>query len=113
MAEALQFKDLKTNIDRLIASRDSFVVIGLGGNMGNAIEIIENTIERKGLSCRVYTSKRIAAAGGTLFGGITGLAGLASVVGIAAHNLATYNPDYEIEKHIVDNRLTIEYKKDG
>jgi hypothetical protein len=111
MAEALQFEDLKANIDRLIASRKSFIVIGLGGNMDKAIEIIENTIERKDLSCRVYTSKRIAAAGASLFGGITGLLGVASAVGIAAHNLATYNPDYEIEKHIVDNRLTVEYKK--
>ncbi len=111
MSETLKFEDLKSNIDRCISNKSSFSVIGLSGKMNLAIELIENAIERKDLSCRVYTSGRIAAVGGSFFGGITGIAGVLSSVGIAAHNLATYNPDYEIAKHLIDNKLTIEYKK--
>ena len=95
----------------LISNHKSFEIIGLSGRMGSAVSQIENIIENKGLSCRVYTYGRVASAGATLVGGITGLAGLASTVGMAAHNLATYNPDYEIAKHLVDNKLSINYKK--
>jgi hypothetical protein len=70
-----------------------------------------NAIEPAGLKCRVYTKGRIAAAGASLLGGITGAAGIASAISIAAHNLATYNPDYEIVKHLVDNTLSVFYKK--
>lgn len=96
---------------RLINEKQSFEIVGLSGRMGSAVSQIENLLEPKGLSCRVYTYGRIAAAGGSFFGGVTGAIGIASAIGIAAHNLATYNPDYEISKHLVDNKLTITYKK--
>lgn len=111
MAESLQFEDLQKNINRLISDERSFSVIGLSGNkMTQAIEIIEGAIEGKGLSCRIYTSGRIAAVGGSFFGGVTGIAGVVSGIAIAAHNLATYNPDYEIAKDIVNNKLAVEFK---
>ncbi len=92
-------------------SHESFEITGLSGRMGSAVSKIENIIENQSLSCRVYTYGRVASAGATLVGGITGLAGLASVVGMAAHNIATYNPDYEIAKHLVDNKLSVKYQK--
>lgn len=110
--EKLNYDDLNTDkLNALIRSRSSFEVIGLSGRMSSAIQKIENAIEPAGLKCRVYTKGRIAAAGASIFGGITGVAGVASAISIAAHNLATYNPDYEIVKHLVDNSLSVLYKK--
>lgn len=102
------------NIKDLIKEHKSFEVRGLhgvSGGMDKAVSKIENLIECQGLSCRIYTYGRVAAAGATLVGGVTGLAGLASAVGMAAHNIATYDPDYEIAKHLVDNKLSVKYKK--
>jgi hypothetical protein len=95
----------------LIENKESFEVLGLTGKMISTVKSIENQIETAGLKCRIYTYGRIAAAGGSVFGGITGVAGLASAAGIAAHNLLTYNPDYEISKHHVDNKIIVTYKK--
>ncbi|MBF4103001.1 hypothetical protein INT80_12615 [Gallibacterium anatis] len=49
--------------------------------------------------------------GASALSGIGGLFGIASAVGIAAHNLATYNPDFEIGKNLVDKKINIVYKK--
>lgn len=95
----------------LIKDKKTFKVTGLSGRISEATSWVENNIESEGLKVRVYTYGRVAAAGGTLFGGITGVLGLASVIGMAAHNLATLNPDYEIAKHLVDNMLTVKYCK--
>lgn len=102
-----------SQLSEWLDNQESFEVlnVSVSHSMGMAIEQIEKMIESKGMRSRVYTYGRIAAAGGTLFGGITGFLGLASVVGIAAHNLATINPDYEISKHLVDNMLTVKYCK--
>lgn len=108
----IDYDDLESDqLAELIKAEKTFEVTGLSGRMSDAVEWIEKGIERQGLRCRIYTYGRVAAAGGTLFGGITGALGLASVVGMAAHNLATLNPDYEISKHLVDNMLTVKYCK--
>ena len=95
----------------MVRSHETFEIVGLSGRMSSAVSAIENLIEAQGMSCRVYTYGRVAAAGGSFFGGITGALGIASAVGMAVHNIATYNPDYEIAKHVVDNKLTVKYKK--
>ena len=102
----------RADIDQLIEDQASFELIGLSGKMKDAVSMVETAIESKGMRCRVYTYGRIAAAGGSFFGGITGLVGIGSAVGIAAHNIATLNPDYTIAKHLVDNMLTVKYKKE-
>ena len=101
----------KEKLKELIKDEKTFEVTGLSGRVNETAKMVESAIENEGLRVRVYTYGRIAAAGGTLFGGITGVLGAASVVGIAAHNLATLNPDYEIAKHLVDNMLTVKYCK--
>lgn len=107
----IQYEDIRSEKTiNLIKSKSSFEIVGLSGRMDSAVSTIENLIESEGLKCRVYTYGRVAAAGGSFFGGVTGLIGLASAVGIAAHNLATFNPDYEIAKHLVDNKLSINFK---
>ena len=74
-------------------------------------DTLENTIESENLSCGIYTYGRAASVGATLIGGVARVAGLVSAIGISAHNIATFNPDYEIAKHLVDNKLTVSYKK--
>lgn len=98
-------------ISELLKAKQTFEITGLSGRMNEAVKWVEGRIESHGLRVRVYTYGRVAAAGGSFFGGITGAIGMASAVGIAAHNLATLNPDYEIAKHLVDNMLTVKYCK--
>jgi len=108
----ISYDELTTQkLSELVRAEKTFEITGLSGRINEGVEWVENKIESEGLRVRVYTYGRVAAAGGTLFGGVTGVLGLASVVGMAAHNLATLNPDYEIAKHLVDNMLTVKYCK--
>ena len=110
--EIITYEDLSgEKAKSLIEKRESFEVLGLSGRMDSAVSKVEYLIESSGLTCRVYLYGRVVAAGASLFGGVTGLLGIASAVGMAAHNLATYNPDYEVAKHKIDNKLTVKYKK--
>ncbi|MBG0843501.1 hypothetical protein [Ectopseudomonas toyotomiensis] len=95
----------------LISQRESFEVIGLGGKLLETVRLVENRIESADLNCRIYTSGRIGLAAGSLFGGVTGVLGALSAAGIAMHNIATFNPDYEIEKIPTHNKILVKYKK--
>lgn len=108
--ESIEYRSLTSNkVEQLINQRESFEVIGLGGKMGDVVSMIENIIETKGLSCRIYTYGRVAAAGATFLGGLP--LGVVSTIGMAVHNIVTYNPDYELAKHVVDHKLSVTYKK--
>ncbi|MFC0323948.1 hypothetical protein ACFFHT_10355 [Gallibacterium melopsittaci] len=72
---------------------------------------VEEIIESNKFSCRVYTENRAALMGGGLFSGIGTVVGIAAAAGIAAHNLATYNPDFEIGKDLVNKKINVTYKK--
>lgn len=111
MPKTLTFNEIDTKAVQLIRNRESFEVKALGGKVLDAVKKIEYLIENEGLTCRIYTKGRLASAGATVAGGITGMLGAASAIGIAAHNIATYNPDYEVSKNLIDNKLTITYKK--
>jgi len=109
--ESITYNEINSSrVSELIDNHKSFEIVGLSGRMSSAVSTIENIIESKNLSCRIYTKGRVAAAGGSLFGGITGVLGVASAIGMAVHNLATLNPDYEIAKHQIDNKLSVTYQ---
>ena len=94
-------------IEQLISRRMSFQAVGLS-DIGRIVEAIEGCIEKTGMRCRVYTEYRTAALAGEIFlGGI----GLIAAAGIAAHNIATFNPDYEIGKNKLNGSVTVTYKK--
>lgn len=100
---------LPTNTLSLIQNRESFKISNVTqSEMGGLVDQLERMIENEGLRCRIYTKGRIAAAGVGLFS--LG-AGAAALAGIAAHNIATFNPDYEIEKDLLGSSLTVSYKK--
>ncbi|PAU59198.1 hypothetical protein BZL41_16995 [Pseudomonas sp. PIC25] len=95
-----------------IKNKESFVIEKVDSvKYSPTIEALEKIIESQGLKCRVYTIGRIATAGVTAFGGVTGAIGLLSGIAIAAHNIATWNPDYEIGKNILGSNIHVTYKK--
>ena len=107
----LKFYELENGkASKLIEEYQSFEVIDLNEQMKEAILILESLIEKRKMTCRVYTLGRSAAVAGSFFGGITGLIGIASTVAIAAHNLVTLNPEYEIAKNKISKKLTVTAK---
>ena len=102
-----------SKVKNLIREHKSFVIEDIETtHFPEAISHMEKLIENEGLRCRVYTKGRIATVAAAAIPTVpTVLSGLAAGIGIAAHNLATLNPDYEIAKNMVTGTLTIEYKK--
>lgn len=100
--------DIDVNkIDALINEHATFKVFGVA-DIGALVMVLEERIEAKGLKCRIYTEYRAAGiAGEVLLGGVGALVG----AGIAVHNLATWDPDYEIGKNKLDSSITVTYKK--
>lgn len=96
------------SLDDLLDKKQDFEVFGLSGRIGDTATFIEGNIEKKGMTCRVYTVGRSAAMAAGL---LSGVAGVAAAVGIAAHNLATYDPDYEIGKNLANNTIRVVYRK--
>ena len=99
-------KEIKSKnvLSDLIEGKESFQIVALSGKMLDTVKLVETAIEKVNLSCRVYTSGRITSV-------LAFPLSLYNALAIAAHNIATYNPDYEIEKHLIDNMLTVTYKK--
>lgn len=91
--------------------RPSLEVVGLSGKLIETVRLVESKIEVTGLTCRIYTVGRVGLAAGSFAGGVTGAFGLLSATSIAVHNLLTFNPDCEIEKYPVNNRIVVRYKK--
>lgn len=99
-------------IKQKIINKESFTIEKVEAmRFASTVETIEKIIESNGLKCRVYTVGRIATAGASIFGGITGVVGVLSSAAIAAHNIATWNPDYEIGKNFFGSSIHVEYKK--
>jgi hypothetical protein len=104
----LSYDEMTTSLDELLNKKQDFEVFGLSGRLSDTVTTIESRIEAKGMTCRVYTVGRSAAIAAGLFSGVVGVA---TAVGIAAHNLATYDPDYEIGKNLANNTLRVIYQK--
>ena len=101
------YDEVKQKLNELLDNKSSFNIIGLGRELLEVSHFIEKEIEKKGMQCRVYTRNRAATATALAWTG----PGLAALAGIAAHNLATYNPDYEIGRAVVDQKIYVTYKK--
>ncbi|WP_236201240.1 hypothetical protein [Pseudomonas pseudonitroreducens] len=95
-----------------IKKKESFTLANIESiKLHSTVETLERLIESQGLKCRIYTFGRIAAAGASVAGGVTGLLGALSGIAIAAHNIATWNPDYEIAKNLFASSIHVTYKK--
>jgi len=95
-------------IDALILKKSSYQVVAVT-NLSSTVSKIEGRIEKANLKCRVYTEYRSASIAAMF--SPAALVGLGAAVGIAAHNLATFNPDYEIAKNKLAGTLTVKYMK--
>lgn len=100
-------------IKQMIRANKSFVLNDIDRtSFSDAVSTIEKLIESQGLKCRVYTKGRAAAMGAAAIPvSPTIIGGWAAGLFIAAHNIATWNPDYEVAKNIATGSLTITYKK--
>jgi len=106
-----------------IKSHESFVLeCQEFDRYSNTLTWLEQAIEKQGMSVRIYMRARRLSMGS--FAGFAGASivgaplalgalavGMVAGVGIAAHNLATLNPDYEIGKHPIGSTLYVDYKK--
>ena len=95
--------------ESLIQERQSFELWCCSfDNTSEAAEILERVIEKAQLTCRLYSKGRLLAASvGVAFP----VVGMTALAGIAAHNLMTYNPDYEICRDWANNRVMVEFKR--
>lgn len=75
------------------------------------LEWLEKTIESEGMKVRVYMKGRVATMGTAALTGWGTVVAAASGLAMAAHNVATWSPDYEIAKHPLGNTLYVNYKK--
>ncbi len=102
----------KEKLDELIFYRRSFAVFNVM-DISETVKLIEHAIEHqeKKLTCRVYTEFRSTAVASSLWSP-TVIFGAASAVAIGVHNLATWNPDYEIGKNYIKKTLSVKYKKE-
>lgn len=107
MSEKISADDLSSLGPKLISEHRSFVIYA-AQDTSNVASKVEYMVENAGYKCRVYTANRTAVAGGASL--LTGF-GLAALAGIAVHNLATWDPDYEICKHPVDDTVEVNWKR--
>lgn len=106
----LQREELESRIESLIREHKSFEVVDVKmWKQSTVVNIIERAIEANGMKCRVRTNGRgfVAAALAIPTLGASAVAATA----IAAHNLATVNPDYEIIKEMIGSDVRVIYFK--
>ena len=96
-------------LDTLVTRHESFQVVAVS-NIRAVVEKIEGRIEKADMKCRVYSEYRSASMAAAAFSPVAVL-GLGAAVGIGTHNLATFNPDYEIGKNKLAGTLTVKYMK--
>ena len=103
----------KDAIKKALEEKQTFEVKCHRGSQSDAVTWLEKQIEMRGMSCRIYSSKRASVlAAGLIPSGFTQVTAAIAGVAIGIHNLATLNPDYEISKDLIDSNLTVIYKKD-
>ena len=96
-------------LKELLKTHQSFVLEDIDRlNMADAVKTVEKLIESLGMKCRIYTKGRVAGLAAELAVPVVGWAAAAA---IGVHNLATWDPDYEVAKNLITGTLTIQYKR--
>ncbi|WP_133543557.1 hypothetical protein [Mesocricetibacter intestinalis] len=105
----IDFNFYQAEARKLINERRSFEICNIAvADMLAVSQDLENYMESQYLKCRIYTKNRIVTG---LSGFLNPAWGILSLVSIAAHNLVTYDPDYEIGRDIANNRIEVIWKK--
>ncbi|MDV7341823.1 hypothetical protein RYZ26_19665 [Terasakiella sp. A23] len=103
--KTISFDD-KEAIVEAIKEHQSFEIGACQKRMSEAILFVERTIGAEGMTSRVYTKGRAAAIL------LPHIVSVATATAIAAHNLITLNPDYEVLKRPINGVLRLIYVKD-
>ena len=109
-----QHEATSRKIAELVKDHKSFKIIQIekGGDFVDLANKIEEVIESVGYTCRVYIAYRRAfMAVGFIPSPVTWGIGIASALAIAAHNIVTYDPDYEISKDFAKSTITVSYQR--
>lgn len=93
------------SIKDLVSKKETFIVHATGGNLMEYCSRIESIIEAEYMSCRIRTQNRTAVNAGALFTGV-GFLGFAAQ---AVHNISTFNPDWEIIRNPLNNKIKVDY----
>lgn len=89
----------------IFAMGNDFEVVGLSGRMNEAVVVLEAAIEARGNTVRIYTAGRLGTTAASAL--LMPWAAIAGIATVALHNALTFNPNFEIAKHLVDNKLTV------
>ncbi|ANI02932.1 hypothetical protein A210_09960 [Pseudomonas putida SJTE-1] len=100
------------HIGMKIRARESFVLeCPNSTKFTMAVEKLEKMIESQGMTCRIYTIGRVAAMGAAAWTGWGTVIAAGAGIAMAAHNIATWSPDYEIGKLMTGSKIYVNYKK--
>ncbi|MFJ7790633.1 hypothetical protein [Pseudomonas sp. NPDC096925] len=100
------------HIGMKIRAHESFVLeCPNSTKFAKAVETLEKLIESQGMTCRVYTIGRVAAMGAAAWTGWGTIIAAGAGIAMAAHNIATWSPDYEIGKVMTGSKIFVTYKK--
>jgi len=91
------------SIKNSIVKKETFTVHATGGDLLEYCTRIESLLESANMSCRVRTKNRTAINTGALLTGV----GVFGFLAQAAHNIATYNPDWEIIRNPLNNKIEV------
>lgn len=105
MLQLLEYS--KKDIEYYISQYQDFTLYGVK-DMSDYVRAIEDIIESKGMRCRVYTIGRAAGVAAAL---VNPIAFLGAAGAMIAHNAVTFNPDWEIGRNFVNNRIEVKCKR--
>lgn len=106
----LDREEMQKRIEVLVQEHKSFEIVDVKiGKQGTVVNIVERTIEANGMKCRVRTNGRGFAAAALAIPTLGG--SLAAGAAIAAHNISTANPDYEVIKEMIGSDVRVIYFK--
>lgn len=89
-------------IENIIKCNKSFKIFGATGKLLNYCKDVESVIESQGMTCRIYSKNRIGVTlilSWPTFG--------FSLVLHLLHMVLTYNPEWEIERDVVNNSIIV------
>lgn len=105
----LIYPEYRIQFRNLVDNKQSFEIVGVPvSEMLNICEILENYIESRHLKCRIYIKSRLVSG---LLGVLNPMYAVLSLGIIAAYNIITQDPDYEICRDLANNRVEVKYQR--
>lgn len=104
------FMSQKKIINTFIQTKQSFILTNVK-KFAPLVEKIEELVENNNMTCRIYLKNRfwyfLAAA---VFPPLGKTVGSMGITFILMHDLITFNPNYEIAKDYINDKLIVTYQ---